>query len=131
MCSLKFIASLWELLHNTILFLCGSTFKTRLDIYQLLMTYFDVFKDHLPESSKITRLQQCFGAVASSHAGSRCHSCSSIGPARKSIPSLINQHSVPQPQRERGALKRRALCKPACCKLPGFVQLEGNCGDRN
>lgn len=56
MCSLKFIASL-ELLHNTILFLCGSTFKICLDIYQLLMTYFDVFKDHLPKSSKITQLQ--------------------------------------------------------------------------
>lgn len=57
MCSLKFIASLWELLRNTILFLCGSAFKICLDIYQLLMTYFDVFKDHLVKSSKITWLQ--------------------------------------------------------------------------
>lgn len=74
MCSLKFIVSLWELLRSTILFLCGSAFKICLDIYQLLMTYFDVFKDHLPKILQNNPATTVLRRNGFSHAGSRFHS---------------------------------------------------------
>lgn len=63
-CALKFIALFGSYCATPFLFLCGSAFKICRDIYQLLMTYFDVFRDHLSKILQNNLALQLRGGAA-------------------------------------------------------------------